>query len=328
MKAQITIIGLGQIGGSIGLGLADYADRFLRVGNDIDNTAAQVARKISAVDTTEFNLPSAVDKADIVVLALPVDQVVETMKVIAPELKEGAVVLDCSPLRQGLSQQVAALLPKGRYYLGFIPLLGPSGLETAENGIENADAALFKDGQFAITGPLGTPEQGLKLAADMAGALGATALFADEMEVDGLMAAVHTLPQILAAAFTRSVTGSPGWREKSKFAGRAFKQASAPSTSQDTPAALAAMAQFNQENTLRVIDDLLAELEQVRAYIAGQEQQALHDNLESAHQEHRNWWKGRLSSSSAAERLPQGEIGKYRANWFGNLFGGGKDQEK
>ena len=37
MTIQISIIGLGQIGASIGLALKDKKDLLLRVGHDIDN---------------------------------------------------------------------------------------------------------------------------------------------------------------------------------------------------------------------------------------------------------------------------------------------------
>ena len=46
MTIQLTIIGLGQIGASIGLALADHADKITRIGTDIDGKVMREAQKI------------------------------------------------------------------------------------------------------------------------------------------------------------------------------------------------------------------------------------------------------------------------------------------
>ena len=71
MTVQITIIGLGQIGASIGLGLTKIKDQVTRIGNDRDPIIARQAEKMGAVDKISINLPSAVRNADLVILAVP-----------------------------------------------------------------------------------------------------------------------------------------------------------------------------------------------------------------------------------------------------------------
>ncbi len=70
-KLQITIVGLGLIGSSAGLALRRYADKVSIVGHDKDSKRTAKAKKVSAVDRTEWNLISAVSEADRVLLALP-----------------------------------------------------------------------------------------------------------------------------------------------------------------------------------------------------------------------------------------------------------------
>lgn len=74
MTTQITIIGLGQIGTSIGLALAKQKESILRVGHDKESKTARTAKKMGAVDKVFINLFSAVENADFIVLALPLDQ--------------------------------------------------------------------------------------------------------------------------------------------------------------------------------------------------------------------------------------------------------------
>ena len=92
MTVQITIVGLGQLGASVGLALGSRQDDIHRVGHDKNSEAAKAAQKKGAVDDVKNNLPAAVREADIVLLSLPIDEIRATLEVIAPDLREGAVV--------------------------------------------------------------------------------------------------------------------------------------------------------------------------------------------------------------------------------------------
>ena len=69
MSAQITIIGLGKIGTSIGLALADETDQLTRIGHDKSMETAKSAEKLGALDKVHLNLHASVENADIVILA-------------------------------------------------------------------------------------------------------------------------------------------------------------------------------------------------------------------------------------------------------------------
>jgi prephenate dehydrogenase len=102
MAVQITIVGLGQIGTSIGLALAGKQELIYRVGHDREIGIARRAEKMGALDKVVANLPAAVREADIVMLSLPVDQIRDTLTIIKEDLKAGAVVMDTSPTKQAV----------------------------------------------------------------------------------------------------------------------------------------------------------------------------------------------------------------------------------
>ena len=60
MSVQITIVGLGQIGASVGLALGRHATILRRVGHDKSPEAAKQAQRKGAVDEVKHNLPAAV----------------------------------------------------------------------------------------------------------------------------------------------------------------------------------------------------------------------------------------------------------------------------
>ena len=88
MSVQITIVGLGQIGSSIGLALKTHGVNVHRVGHDKDPQAAKESQRAGAVDDVKYNLPASVRAAQIVILALPLAGIRETLDVIAPDLQE------------------------------------------------------------------------------------------------------------------------------------------------------------------------------------------------------------------------------------------------
>src|SRR5690554_5275274 len=99
MSVQITIVGLGQIGTSIGLALRERNVTVRRVGHDKNPQVARESEKAGAVDDVKYNLPASVRDAQIVILALPLTEMRETLKVIAEDLPEGSLVLETAPAK-------------------------------------------------------------------------------------------------------------------------------------------------------------------------------------------------------------------------------------
>ncbi len=222
MTVQITIVGLGQLGASVGLALGKRRNDIHRVGHDISPEIAKKAQKIGAVDDVKYNLPAAVREANIVLLSLPVNEIRATLEVIAPDLPEGAVVMDTAPVQTAVSEWAQEILPEGRYYVGLVPAINPIYLHRIELGVDAAEEDLFDDGVVMLGTLPGVPEEAVNVATDLIEVLGRDAVFADISETDGLMASAHIVPQLVAAGLLNAVVDQPGWKEARKLAGRPF----------------------------------------------------------------------------------------------------------
>ena len=282
MTIQITILGLGQVGASFGLALTDKKDSILRVGNDREPEVAKRAHKMGAVDQTQINLPSAVRKADVVMLCMPVDEIKSTLEAIAQDLKEGCVVVDTSPVKVGVAEWAEKLLPKDRHFVTMTPTINPAYLIEAEVGVGAAHADLFKNSLMVITSQPGVEADALKLAADLSVLVGGTPLFADPYEVDGLMAAVHLLPELLAVALVDATVNQPGWTEARKVAGRAYARVTLPLLEPNEADFHGQAALLNKQNTLRVLDNTIASLHTLRQTIAEEDEKGLADLIRNA----------------------------------------------
>lgn len=325
MSTQITIIGLGQIGASVGLALEKFGKDFLRIGFDTEPAPAKRAKKMGAVDKLAVNLLSSVRKSDVVLLALPVDQVREMLELIAEDVKENAIILDTSPVREMPTQWAADLLPQNCHYVGFTPMLNPLYLHEIE-GQPHTD--LFDHGLIAITVPQGADSIGLSAAVKFAEMLDATPLFCDIREVDSQMATSHLVPQLLAGSLSTVTTNQPGWQDGRKFAGRAYAFASNPIGNQDSPAGLAAAVVMNKEDTLRILDGIIAAMQDIRAVIEEEDSETLEGMLAKAREGRQQWWLDRGGAQWSREGLPtlDPELTKYKP--FGRLLPERKKPEK
>lgn len=320
MTVQITIVGLGQIGTSIGLALADHKELVRRVGHDREIGISRRAEKMGALDKSMVNLPAAVRDADIVLLSLPMDQIRETFDVIATDLKAGAVVMDTGPVKEVVASWAKELLPSERYYIGLTPVLNPEYLHGVDSGVDAAHPDLFLGGLMAIVSPPAVPSEAIKLAADLTRLLGADPLFADPLEMDGLMAATHTLPQLMAAALLNATVDQPGWRERRKVAGRAYAEVTGPIVHPASPETLRDTALLNRENVLRMIDCVIASLQSIRNDIDKEDAEAIDERLKRARRNREEWWKQRLTANWIGEEVPTIEAPKT-SDLFGRLLG-------
>ena len=142
MNTQITIIGLGQIGASIGMALKDYKN-IKRFGYDKDAAVSKAAQSLEVVDEIK-GLPAAVKDAAIVVLCLPLNEIRETMRHIGPWLAENAIVMDTAPIKSGVTQWAKEFIPTGRFYIGLVPGIHSDYIASLEFGLNAAVPDLLK----------------------------------------------------------------------------------------------------------------------------------------------------------------------------------------
>ena len=282
MTIQITIVGLGQIGSSIGLALKARNLDLRIVGHDKDAEAAKEAHKLGAVDDLKYNLPASVREARIVILALPFAGMRETLEVIVPDLLEGSLILDTAPSKAAVAAWAKELLPSGRFYVGLTPAINPAYLHGIEFGPKSARADLFDRGLMVVNAPMGTPENIFNLTMDLVTLLGATPLLMDTAEADGIFAAIHMLPQLAASAVLDATVDQPGWQEARKLAGRPYASVTSGMAYHDDAESLRDAVLENKENVVRLLNAYLTALIRLRDEIEENDQQALSARLEAA----------------------------------------------
>lgn len=313
MSEQITIVGLGQIGSSIGMALKAHQVNLRRVGHDKDPRIARESQNAGAVDDVKYNLPASVRDAKLVILALPLAAVHETLQVIAPDLQEGTLVLDTAPAKARVAAWAQELLPPGRFYVGLTPAINPGYLHETETGVKAAHADLFERGLMVINAPSGTPGNVFNLAMELVNLLGARPLLMDTLEADGIFSSMHLLPQLAAAALLNTTVDQPGWHEARKLGGRPYATVSGGAAYHDDAPSLGQSALHSREHMVRVLDAYIDSLIELREDIEANDREALTRRLEAARKSHDRW----LDERTAGEWLQGGQGQAVDAPSFG-----------
>jgi prephenate dehydrogenase len=330
MTTQITIIGLGQIGGSIGLALASHKERVRRVGHDKDPEAARAAMKAGAVDSINFNLPASVEQADIVILAMPLNEVRDTLGYIRQDVRQGAVVMDTSPAKREVEAWAREILPRGVHYIGLAPAINPSHLQETGGGLYAAHDDLFKEADFLVCLPSGAPGEVAQLGLDLVRMLGATPIISEAAEADGLLASVVTLPRLLTVSLMDATVNKPGWRDASNLAGRSYGTAVAAAFDRDEADALVDSAFANRENVVRVMDGYISSLRELRDRIESDDRATVKQMIRKAYKDGYDWLAERhiekyipVDRKDAKDKVNHPDLtmgARLRQLFFGKLF--------
>lgn len=295
MAINITIIGLGQVGASIGLGLAKYKEKIVRSGHDPEPTRSKKMEKEGAVDRIFFNLPESVQDADVVILALPVGQIEDTLKFIAEDLRQGVVVIDTSPIHAGVISLAKKYLPAERHFISIYPVPSPLYLEEYSTDANKPHADFFDHSEFLVAAENETPPDALKLVEDLASLLNSKIYISDPQEADGISARVELLPRLVSAAFIIATIEQAGWKDNRRSAGKSF--GSITSVIDQLAGDERSGAEFilNKQNTISAIDQLTDSLQDLRAMIWDEDETGLNKLIKNAHTGHSKWLEQRVS---------------------------------
>jgi prephenate dehydrogenase len=205
MIERISILGTGLIGGSLGLAWQERRPDCTILGHDRPEVL-DAAEARGAIDEKAADPVTAVETADLVVLATPLSSIVKLLDTVADHVPSGAYVTDVGSVKQPVLDQAQDVLPADVHFVGGHPMAGAE-----QGGIDHADPLLFENAVYALC-PLDA-DAGHSLDAfapvlDLVEATGARPLPIAPERHDRLVAAVSHLPQLLAVALVNTVAES------------------------------------------------------------------------------------------------------------------------
>ena len=187
----IGIIGLGQIGGSLALALRKSGVQFEIVGFDREESLAIEAVNRAFLDRKTEAVGETIEVADIVILALPISGIVETILEQAGNLKSKLLVTDVGSLMTDIAR--AAEAAGLRNFVSGHPIAG-----TEKRGREAWDETLFEGCRYFLTPSPGTTVDARRTMEELITSVGAEPIETTADNHDLAFATTSNLVHLLA----------------------------------------------------------------------------------------------------------------------------------
>lgn len=264
----ILIVGLGQIGGSLGLDLVRR--RLVRTvrGYDSDQTVARHALERSAIHDVASTLDEGCATADLVILAAPIRQSMRLLPDVLTQLDRESAVLDVCSTKEEMHASYAEHKLAGNY-IGGHPLTGCEKV-----GFAAARRGLFEGRTFVLAPAEDTSPGWLAAISDLVFGLGAKPLVMNAAEHDRLFALTSGLPHVFALALCRLALQ---YGQESEFlyrlCGGSFR--SAVRVAGSSPDLIIDMFLTNRGNICRCIDHVIVQLNEIRESVNQHDEQQL-----------------------------------------------------
>jgi prephenate dehydrogenase len=261
---QITIIGVGLIGGSVGLAAKarKIAGRVVGFGRNGFNL--EKARALGAIDTGTTELQKAVQSTELVVVCTPVDRIATDVLAAAAHAPASAVITDAGSTKARIVAAVHEVLPSsGPTFVGSHPLAG-----SEKTGVEHARANLFDDRVVIVTPTEQTDATAIDRVESFWSRLGARVMRMWPADHDRALATTSHLPHAVAAAV--AALTPPDWL---KFTAGGFRDVTRIAAGD--PTLWAGIFLDNRDSLDGALSRLTAQLQIVRRMLTAGDREGL-----------------------------------------------------
>ncbi|OAM88823.1 prephenate dehydrogenase/arogenate dehydrogenase family protein [Termitidicoccus mucosus] len=258
MIEQLAILAPGLLGGSVAMAArARGAARRIVIWARRPEVR-DALRSQPWCDAVAETPEEAVRAANLVVLAAPVEKIIELARQIAPALPDGVIVTDVGSVKNRLCRKCRAALPPHARFVGSHPMAG-----SQKTGWENGSAELFAGRTCFVTPENGADAQAAGIVTDFWRALGGRTVSVTPAQHDEIVANISHLPQALATNLCDLLAQkNPAWRE---HAGAGLRDTTRIAASDATM--WIEIFQQNRDEVLHAIDQFQARLAGLRAAI-------------------------------------------------------------
>jgi len=267
---QITVIGMGLLGGSITLGVLRSFSGVRAIGYSHRSATRRKVRRLEVASKIVDDIKESVSGSDLVVLATPISAFEEIFAQIAHTLPKGCIVTDVGSTKVMPHRWASRRLPGTVRYVGSHPIAG-----SEQRGVDFARDDLFEQASCILTSTKKTNRVAVQTLKKFWTGLGCSVRLMTPGQHDRVFANISHLPHMVAAALINANSS-----ETLKFAGKGFIDTSRIASG---PANIwADVLLTNTGNTVRGIDRIVAELEKVKKAIASGNKRQVEHLLEAA----------------------------------------------
>jgi len=195
---KVSIIGVGLMGGSFAKAFKRKFPSVFICGYARSNKSYNKLKRLSFLDQVERDCESVVKDADLVILASPIQAIVDILKKIPRYLKKGSIVIDLGSTKKLIEKTASKHLPKGIDFVGCHPLCGGE-----KSGAEFSKDDLYKGSICLITSSFS--RKATQVVKKIWESLGAKVSYISPNDHDRLLSCISHVPHLISFSLTESI---------------------------------------------------------------------------------------------------------------------------
>jgi prephenate dehydrogenase len=261
VSETVFIIGLGLIGGSISLTIKETKDVSV-LGFDQSEDRVKEALTLQVVDEQVESIRMGAEKADLIVIAVPVQQTLAVLKELSLcKLKNDVLITDVGSTKGKITEYAHCLEEKGITFIGGHPMAG-----SHKSGVSAARKHLFENAFYILTPSQNTSDAHVNRLKNWLKGTNANFVILSAEEHDKIAGGISHFPHIIAASLVHQIEvlnhtnplttrlAAGGFRDITRIA------SSNPSMWKD-------ILVHNRDTLLTLFDHWQVEMEKIRSYI-------------------------------------------------------------
>lgn len=203
-KLTVFIVGLGQIGASLGYDLMANPNIAGVIGYDKQPSVGRFARRKGAIGTIARSVIDGITASDMTILATPIRETIKLLPLVCKAATGDKIIVDVAGTKLEILTGLHAL-DSGTRYISCHPIAG-----TEQSGVVSARKGLFKGARFIMVPLDSGDDSSLRAVSRLIKSIGAVPIMMEANTHDRLIALTSHLPYILAL----SLAGLAGERSK------------------------------------------------------------------------------------------------------------------
>ncbi len=268
---NVSIIGLGLIGGSIAKALKNFSvdyNIFAFDRPDVLNKALSQKVIDKKLDSIEDSLES-----DLIFICLPVDESKNVFKSLIDKLKTGQILTDVCGVKS-IFQEIWDQKKRDGFYIGGHPMTGKE-----KGGFENSDPLLFENCIYILNDSAKECPK-IDSFTTILHQLGARITFLNPKVHDIIVASVSHLPQLVSVSLINSASLKDSDLNFFDYAAGGFRDMTRIASSEFS--IWEPVVFENKKNIIQAIDNFISNLEQIKTSIGKDNYKLVAEKFEAA----------------------------------------------
>ncbi|MFO7887907.1 MAG: prephenate dehydrogenase [Eubacteriales bacterium] len=193
---NITIVGLGLIGGSIAKGISKNIKAKNLWAVDVDQKTLDTAEKEKIIEKGFTNPKYPLQNSDLVILCTYPDTTLEFIEKNKKYFKKNSIITDTTGIKEVIIDKIKNMVDKNIIFIGGHPMAGKE-----VSGYQHSSVNIFKNSEYILTPTNDTDENSLNLLTKLIKNIGFNKVTFMTPEIhDRKIALTSQLPHLIACA--------------------------------------------------------------------------------------------------------------------------------